>query len=66
LGERLNGIQEVVGSIPIGSTKPVYTPNEEDGEIAGDPPEWMQSKRLDTDVGWFAAKVFACHKLSRY
>ena len=22
LGERLNGIQEVVGSIPIGSTKP--------------------------------------------
>ena len=23
LGERLNGIQEVVGSIPIGSTNPV-------------------------------------------
>jgi hypothetical protein len=25
LGERLNGIQEVVGSTPIGSTKPFNT-----------------------------------------
>jgi hypothetical protein len=37
--------------------------NEKDGEIAGAPPEWMQSKDLDTDVGWYAATVFVHHKL---
>jgi hypothetical protein len=37
--------------------------NEEDGDIAADPPEWIQSKELDTDVGWFAPTVFVRHKL---
>jgi hypothetical protein len=50
--------------LPLAPPSPVYRPNEEDGEIAGDPPEWMRSKKLDTDVGWFAAKVFVCRKLS--
>ena len=38
LGERLNGIQEVVGSIPIGSTRFRSRPSDEDEACHGGAP----------------------------
>ena len=38
LGERLNGIQEVVGSIPISSTNLFFGPDKEIGHSPGVPP----------------------------
>jgi hypothetical protein len=51
LGERLNGIQEVVGSIPIGSTKVRFPPNSYEGEHGRWHDEISAGKdRPETDV----------------